>query len=73
MRRISDGYSTEYAKNSLFTFGSINELFRHTQSIQNHVNEAVRRVIKSGLFVLSPEVNAFGQEFATYCGVKFCV
>ena len=48
MRRISEGYSTEYAKNSMFTLGSINELIFHTQSIQNQVNEAVTRVIKSG-------------------------
>lgn len=73
MIRIGEGYSTEYAKNSLFTLGSINELVRHTQSIQNQVNEAVTRVINSGWFVLGPEVNAFEQEFATYCGVKFCV
>ncbi len=30
-------------------------------------------MIKSGWSVLGPEVNAFEQEFATYCGVKFCV
>ena len=61
-------------ENSLpFNLKSINDLLRHTQSIQNQLCAAVTRVIESGWFVLGPEVNAFEQEFATYCGVTYCV
>ena len=73
MRRISEEHATEHTQNFSFTLGSINDLIRHTQSLQNQVNDAVTRVIKSGWFVLGPEVNAFEQEFAAYCGVKYCV
>jgi dTDP-4-amino-4,6-dideoxygalactose transaminase len=35
--------------------------------------EAVTRVIDSGWYVLGQEVNAFEQEFASYCGSQHCV
>lgn len=34
---------------------------------------AVTRVIDSGWYILGQEVEAFEQEFAAYCGVKYCI
>ncbi len=33
----------------------------------------VERVVSSGWFVLGPEVHAFEEEFAAYCGASHCV
>ena len=35
--------------------------------------EAATRVIDSGWYILGPEVEAFEEEFAKYCGTKYCV
>jgi dTDP-4-amino-4,6-dideoxygalactose transaminase len=37
------------------------------------LDEAFRRVMRSGWFVLGPEVRAFEAAFASYCGVRHCV
>jgi dTDP-4-amino-4,6-dideoxygalactose transaminase len=34
---------------------------------------ALRRVMVSGRYILGPELEAFEQEFAAYCGARFCV
>ena len=52
---------------------AINDLGRHTQPLQAKLNETIARVIESGWFVLGPEVAAFEQEFANYCGMSHCV
>lgn len=52
---------------------SINDLHRHTQPIQAELAAAVSRVLQSGWFVLGPEVAAFEQEFAAWCGATQCV
>ncbi len=49
------------------------DLKRHTASVQRELDEAAARVIGSGWYVLGPEVRAFEQEFAAYCGVNHCV
>jgi dTDP-4-amino-4,6-dideoxygalactose transaminase len=41
--------------------------------IQAELDEAVRRVLHSGWYILGPEVEQFEQEFATYCGVPYAV
>ena len=55
------------------TIIAINDLGRHTQPLQTKLNETIARVIASGWFVLGPEVAAFEQEFARYCGMSHCV
>ena len=52
---------------------SINDLGRHTQAIQRELGAAVERVLRSGWFVLGPEVAGFEGEFARYCGTEHCV
>jgi dTDP-4-amino-4,6-dideoxygalactose transaminase len=41
--------------------------------IKPEIDAAVSRVLDSGQFILGPEVAAFEERFAAYCGVKHCV
>lgn len=41
--------------------------------IQAELDEAYRRVMESGWYVLGQEVECFEHEFAQYCGVKHCI
>ena len=41
--------------------------------IKDELHDALERLLGSGALVLGPEVAAFEEEFATYCGVKHCV
>jgi len=41
--------------------------------LHKELDDAYRRVMRSGWFILGDEVNAFEKEFAEYCGAKFCV
>jgi dTDP-4-amino-4,6-dideoxygalactose transaminase len=41
--------------------------------LQEELDAAYRRVMKSGWYILSEEVTAFEQEFANYCGVEHCI
>lgn len=51
----------------------INDLRLHNGSIREELSAAVARVIASGWFILGPEVEAFEEEFAAYCGVPHCI
>jgi dTDP-4-amino-4,6-dideoxygalactose transaminase len=42
------------------------------QQMKPQIDAAVARVIDSAQFVLGPEVSAFEDRFAAYCGVKHC-
>ena len=42
-------------------------------SIKEEIDEAIRRVIESGRFILGPEVEAFEKEIAAYCGAKYAI
>ncbi|GAU09377.1 DegT/DnrJ/EryC1/StrS family aminotransferase [Desulfoplanes formicivorans] len=35
--------------------------------------QAATRVIDSGWYIRSQEVQAFEQEFAAYCGTRYCI
>lgn len=37
------------------------------------LEEAFKRVLKSGWFILGKEVEKFETEFATFCGTKYCI
>ena len=41
--------------------------------LQTELDEAYRRVMTSGWFILGEEVEAFEKEFAAYCGVRYCI
>jgi len=41
--------------------------------LQDELDAAYRRVMTAGWFILGPELEAFEEEFARYCGAEFCV
>ncbi len=53
--------------------GTINDLGAHTAPLAEALIAAMQRVVSSGWFVLGPEVRAFEEEFAAYCGTRHCV
>lgn len=42
-------------------------------SIQKEIDEAIRRVVESTQFIMGPDVAAFEQAFAAWCGVENCI
>lgn len=49
------------------------DLVAQYQAIKPEIDEAVQRVLNSGQFILGPEVEAFEQEMAAYCGTPYAV
>ncbi|MBI4301566.1 MAG: DegT/DnrJ/EryC1/StrS family aminotransferase [Chloroflexi bacterium] len=49
------------------------DLRRQYQAIKAEIDQAVARVLESGWFILGPEVSAFEEEFARFCGAGFGV
>lgn len=49
------------------------DLSRLHQSIREPLDEAYRRVMDSGWFIMGPELEAFESEFAAYSEVKHCI
>lgn len=49
------------------------DLGRLHQSIRGPLDEAYRRVVDSGWFIMGPELDAFEAEFANYSEVKHCI
>ena len=43
------------------------------REIRGALDEAFKRVLDSGWFIMGPELEAFEAEFAAYCGVKHCI
>jgi len=43
------------------------------QELHEELDASYRRVMASGWYILGEEVEAFEQEFAAYCGARFCV
>jgi dTDP-4-amino-4,6-dideoxygalactose transaminase len=41
--------------------------------LREELDAAARRVMSSGQFILGPEVTAFEEEFAAYCGTRHAV
>ena len=52
---------------------AFNELKTPHLPLQAELEECFQRVLRSGWYVLGPEVEAFEAEFAAYCGVEHCV
>ena len=50
----------------------INDLKRHDAPLASDLAAAANRVLSGGRYILGPEVEAFEQEFARYCGVEYC-
>ena len=48
-------------------------LERQYQEIKDEVRAAINEVLPAGEYTLGPNVQAFEEEFAAYCGTKYCV
>ncbi|HDX0787707.1 TPA: DegT/DnrJ/EryC1/StrS family aminotransferase [Stenotrophomonas maltophilia] len=51
----------------------VNSLSRHIAPLQDALSSLAATVIASGYYVLGPNVKAFEQEFARYCGAAHCI
>ncbi|MBN2391121.1 MAG: DegT/DnrJ/EryC1/StrS family aminotransferase [Anaerolineae bacterium] len=51
----------------------LNDLGRQYQALKLVLEDTVRRVLRSGWYILGPEVEAFEHEFAQYCQTDHCV
>jgi len=49
------------------------DLQRLNSSFEPELSQAIDRVVKSGWYILGPEVEQFEKEFAAYCGTEQCV
>ncbi|MDQ7732080.1 DegT/DnrJ/EryC1/StrS family aminotransferase [Halomonas sp. SpR1] len=49
------------------------DLKKINSKYQTELSDAANRVIKSGLYIGGPEIEAFESEFSTYCGTKYCI
>lgn len=49
------------------------DLQKINYKLQDELSDAANRVIKSGLYIGGPEVEAFEKEFSKYCGSKYCI
>jgi len=45
---------------------------RENAIYRQQIDEAIRNVLDSGYYLLGHEVNAFENEFAAFCGAKYC-
>ena len=51
----------------------LTDLRAQYSSIKDEIDAAIYRVLDHGQFILGPEVKAFEEEMAAYCGTKFAV
>lgn len=51
----------------------VNALDRHVAPLADALADAAAAVVRSGYYVLGPEVRAFEEEFAAWCGVEECI
>jgi dTDP-4-amino-4,6-dideoxygalactose transaminase len=49
------------------------DLAKAYEEIRGEIDEAVGRVVRSGWYIGGPEVQAFEEDFAAYCGASHCV
>ena len=49
------------------------DLKKENERYADEIKEAINRVVDSGWYILGEEKERFEKEFATYCGVEYCV
>lgn len=49
------------------------DLTRNDPDLEHELRQAFDRVLRSGQYILGPEVEAFEREIAAYCGTRFAV
>ena len=51
----------------------VNDIRRQNEAIRTEIDMAIRRVLDRGWYILGPEVRAFEEEWAAYCGAAHCI
>lgn len=51
----------------------LTDLKAQYSAIKEEIDAAIQQVVQQGQFILGPEVSAFEEEMATYCGTRFAV
>lgn len=51
----------------------INDLARYANEVSGRLRDKAAEVLKSGYYVLGPNVREFEERFAGYCGVSHCI
>lgn len=51
----------------------VNSLIRHIEPLADRLHKVAEDVIRSGYFVLGPNLKAFEDAFAQWCGASHCV
>ena len=51
----------------------LTDLKAQYRSIKGEIDAAIQRVVREGQFILGPEVKAFEEEMAAYCGTRFAI
>lgn len=49
------------------------DLKRAYQELEEEIDSAVKGVLKGGWYILGENVRCFEEEFAAYCGCKYCI
>ncbi|MBP5467746.1 MAG: DegT/DnrJ/EryC1/StrS family aminotransferase [Candidatus Riflebacteria bacterium] len=49
------------------------DLYKVNELHRVEIDEAIKRVLDSGWYLLGKEVEAFEKEFAEFCGTKYCI
>ena len=49
------------------------DLKRAYQEVEEEIDSAVKGVLKGGWYILGENVRCFEEEFAAYCGCKYCI
>lgn len=52
---------------------SLMDLPGQYKQIYSRVEKIIKEVLRSARFIQGPQVTAFEQEFAEYCGAKYCI
>ena len=55
------------------TFVPLLDLKIQTENLREELDSAIHRVLSKGNYVMGEEVEAFEEEWARYCGAKYCV
>jgi len=51
----------------------LTDLKAQYRSIKGEIDAAIQQVVREGRFILGPEVKAFEEEMAAYCGTRFAI
>lgn len=49
------------------------DLFCINERFRNEIDDVIKQVLNSGIYILGPQKEKFEKEFANFCGVKHCI